>query len=104
MADKVEPLKEQGREQRVNKIETMTANISRRERGQVGEVNATVGQCEDYIYMLIDNVNRTFTEYGLPFEMELNTSLEELYMDDSQSGDGTQSAPEQGEDEEINNA
>ena len=104
IADKVETLKDQRRDQLLNKIGTMTANINKRERVQVGEVNATVGQCEDYIYMLIDNVNRQFTEYGLPFEMKLNTSLEELYTDDSQDGDGTQSAPEQGEEEEINNA
>ena len=104
IADKVETLKDQRRDQLLNKIGTMTANINKRERVQVGEVNATVGQCEDYIYMFIDNVNRQFTEYGLPFEMKLNTSLEELYTDDSQDGDGTQSAPEQGEEEEINNA
>ena len=80
LADRIETLKEQRRDQLLNKIGTMTANTEKRERVQVGEVNATVAQCEDYIYMLIDNVNRQFIEYGLPFTMALNTSLEELYL------------------------
>lgn len=71
--------KQQVRAELLNKLGTMTANVNKRERVQVGEVNAMVGLCEDYVYSLIDNVNRQFEEYGLPFKISLNTSLEELY-------------------------
>ena len=71
--------RENVRDRLLNKLATMTANINKKERVQVGEVNATVGQCEDYIYSLIDNVNAQFEAYDLPFKMRLNTSLEELY-------------------------
>lgn len=63
----------------LNKLSVLTANVDKRERVQSAEVSATVGQCEDYIYMLIDNVNRQFESYGLNYRMELNSSLEELY-------------------------
>lgn len=61
------------------RIGTMSANTLKRERVQTGEVNATVGQCEDYIYALIDNLNAQFTAFNLPLEAVLNNSLEELY-------------------------
>lgn len=63
----------------LNKIAVMTANVDKKERVQSAEVNATVGQCEDYIYMLIDNVNRQCESYGLQMRLEINSSLEELY-------------------------
>lgn len=61
------------------RIGTMSANTMKRERVQTGEVNATVGQCEDYIYALIDNLNAQFMAFNLPLQAVLNNSLEELY-------------------------
>lgn len=81
--------KENVRDRLLNKLATMTANVNKRERVQVGEVNAMVGQCEDYIYSMIDNVNRQFKSYDLPFKMEINTSLEELYTVNNNSEDET---------------
>lgn len=63
----------------LNKLSVLTANVDKRERVQSAEVSATVGQCEDYIYMLIDNGNRQLESYGLKPRIELNSSLEELY-------------------------
>lgn len=71
----------------LNELATMTANTNKRERVQVGEVNAMVGLCEDHIYSLIDNVNRQFEQYGLPFKISLNTSLEELYYNSINNND-----------------
>ena len=79
IAPEVYQLKQKYKDNLLNKLATLTANIDKRERVQVGEVNAMVGVCEDYIYSMIDNVNTQFIEYALPYEMELNTSLEELY-------------------------
>lgn len=83
IADKILTIRDIERDKLLNKIGIMSANINKRERVQVGEVNATVGQCEDYIYMLIDTFNTQMETYGLPFKMKLNGSLEELYNENA---------------------
>lgn len=82
IADKLLTIRDAERDKLLNKLGIMSANINKRERVQVGEVNATVGQCEDYIYTLIDTFNKQMEQYGLPFKMKLNGSLEELYADE----------------------
>lgn len=89
MVDKFATYRDQERDRLLNKLGIMSANINKRERVQVGEVNATVGQCMDYIYLLIDTFNKQMETYGLPFEMVLNESLEELY--------GNEETPVEGE-------
>lgn len=79
IVNEVYTFRQQVRDNLINKLGTMSANINKRERVQVGEVNATVGQCEDYIYMLIDNFNRQMESFGLKPRISLNNSLEELY-------------------------
>lgn len=64
----------------LNKLGIMTANINKKERVQSAEVNATIGQATDYIYLLIDTFNKQCTSYDLPFKMVLNGSLEEIYL------------------------
>ena len=85
IVDKIEQYRTIHRDRLLNKISTMTANTNKRERVQVGEVNATVGQCEDYVYTLIDNFNKQMKTYDIPVHMELNSSLEELYFDDGET-------------------
>lgn len=85
MVDKFVTYRDQERDRLLNKLGIMSANINKRERVQVGEVNATVGQCMDYIYLLIDTFNKQMETYGLPFEMVLNESLEELYGNEETS-------------------
>ena len=93
MVDKFVAYRDQERDRLLNKLGIMSANINKRERVQVGEVNATVGQCVDYIYLLIDTFNKQMETYGLPFEMVLNESLEELY--------GNEETPVEGEETHI---
>lgn len=69
----------------LNKLGIMSANIDKRERVQVGEVNATVGQCVDYIYLLIDTFNKQCESYGIDKRMELNGALEDLYANVDES-------------------
>ena len=83
IADKILSIRDTERDKLLNKLGIMSANINKRERVQVGEVNATVGQCEDYIYLLIDTFNEQMKTYGLPFKMKLNGSLEELYNEEN---------------------
>lgn len=87
LADKFITIRDQERDRLLNKLGIMSANINKRERVQVGEVNATVGQCSDYIYMLIDTFNNQMETYGLPYVMEINGSLEELYEEDVEEQD-----------------
>lgn len=79
IADRILTIRDAERDRLLNKLGIMSANINKRERVQVGEVNATVGQCEDYIYLMIDTFNKQMETYNLPFEMRLNGSLESLY-------------------------
>lgn len=79
IADRVLTIRDAERDRLLNKLGIMSANINKRERVQVGEVNATVGQCEDYIYLMIDTFNKQMETYELPFKMRLNGSLEALY-------------------------
>lgn len=83
IAPEVYQHKQKVRDELLNELGTLTANIDKKERVQVGEVNAMVGVCEDFLYSMIDNVNRQFEAYGLPFKMEINTSLEELYTNNN---------------------
>lgn len=87
IVDKVEQYRTIIRDRLLNKLGIMSANINKRERVQVGEVNATVGQCVDYIYLWIDTFNAQMKDYGLPYRMELNGALEELYTEGEQKND-----------------
>lgn len=79
IVDRIVEYRDGERDRLLNKLGIMTANIGKRERVQVGEVNATVGQCVDYIYLIIDTFNAQMKTYGLPFEMTINNALEEYY-------------------------
>lgn len=79
LVDKIAEYRNSERDLLFNKLGIMTANVGKRERVQVGEVNAIVGQCVDYIYLIIDTFNAQMESYGLPFEMNLNNALEEYY-------------------------
>lgn len=85
--DKIYQFRQQVLDSLYNKLSIMTANVEKRERIQAAEVNATVGKCEDYLYMLIDNFNRQAESYGLKLKMRSNTALEELYYDEENNND-----------------
>ncbi|MBO4726584.1 MAG: hypothetical protein J5598_03225 [Clostridia bacterium] len=86
LCDKFKEIRDEERNTLLNKIGIMTNSIEKRERVQSAEVNATIGQATDYIYLLIDTFNKQCKTYGLDYEMVLNGSLEEIYVD--ADGDG----------------
>ena len=88
VADKIEIIKNQWRDRLMNKLGIMTANIDKKERVQVGEVNATIGQCVDYIYLLIDTFNKQMKTYNIPFKMKFNGSMEEIYISENEETGG----------------
>lgn len=104
LVDKFKEVRDEERNTLLNKLGIMTNSIEKRERVQSAEVNATIGQATDYIYLLIDTFNKQCETYGLDFEMVLNGSLEEIYVD--ANGDGkvdneeVEEAEDEGEDEE----
>lgn len=77
----------------------LSANVNKRERVQVGEVNAQIGQAIDWIGTLLNNVNNQFEAYGIPYRLNNNTSTPELYGDeaDSQTGYGVEYGDEEAE-------
>lgn len=88
--DKINQFKYDERDRLLNKIGILSANTDKKERVQVGEVNATINQCTDYIYLLIDTFNRQMESYDLPFRMSFNGSLEELYSNNTNNFETTE--------------
>lgn len=82
LVDKFAEARDAERDTLLTKLGILTANTNKRERVQSSEVNATLGQASDYIYLLIDTFNKQCETYGLPFEMKNNGSMEEIYLND----------------------
>lgn len=80
LVDKFAQARDAERDMLLNKLGILTSNVNKRERVQSAEVNATLGQATDYIYLLIDTFNKQCESYGLPFEMKFNGSMEEIYL------------------------
>lgn len=101
IADKFMMLREEERNKLLNKLGIMSANTDKRERVQVGEVNSTLAQCTDYLYLLIDTFNRQMKDYGLNFEMTPNNATTELYFDnDIGENEETENITDKGEENE----
>lgn len=99
LVDKFKEVRDEERNTLLNKLGIMTNSIEKRERVQSAEVNATIGQATDYIYLLIDTFNKQCETYGLDFEMVLNGSLEEIYVDANGDGKVDNEEVEMAEDE-----
>lgn len=84
LVDKFEQVRDAERDTLLNKLGILTSNVNKRERVQSAEVNATLGQATDYIYLLIDTFNKQCESYDLPFEMQFNGSMEEIYLEDGE--------------------
>ena len=81
LVDKFEQVRDAERDTLLNKLGILTSNVNKRERVQSAEVNATLGQATDYIYMFIDTFNKQMETYAIPYEMQFNGSMEEIYLD-----------------------
>ena len=84
LVDKFSEARDAERDTLLTKLGILTANTDKKERIQSAEVNASLGQASDYIYMLIDTFNKQCKVYGLPFEMQFNGSMEEIYLKDDE--------------------
>ena len=86
LVDKFAEARDTERDVLLTKLGILTANTDKKERVQSAEVNASLGQASDYIYLLIDTFNKQCESYGLPFKMAFNGSMEEIYIDDANGG------------------
>lgn len=102
LVDKFAEARDTERDTLLTKLGILTANIDKKERVQSAEVNATLGQASDYIYMLIDNFNKQCDSYGLPYKMIFNGSMEEIYLNDN-DGDGDIDVNDIEKGQQINN-
>lgn len=84
IADKLFAIRGAYRDELLQHLGVLTSNREKRERVQSAEVNAAVGEVVDYIYTMIDTVNRDAERGVAPLRLRLNASIEELY------GDGTE--------------
>lgn len=83
VADKLKALAREFETDFLTKVGILSANTQKRERVQSAEVNASVGECVDRIYTVIDTNNKQCDEYGLiKYKYELNGSVERLYADE----------------------
>ena len=80
LVDKFREERNAERDTLLNKFGILTSNVEKRERVQSAEVNATLGQASDYIYLLIDTFNKQMDTYEIPYEMQFNGSMEEIYL------------------------
>jgi len=87
LVDKFRAARDAERDTMLNKFGILTSNVEKRERVQSAEVNATLGQASDYIYLLIDTFNKQMETYGIPYEMAFNGSMEEIYLSGEQTND-----------------
>lgn len=84
-ADRIAMLRDQYKQELLAKIGTLSANKYKRERIQSSEVNAGVGEVIDNIYMLIDQFNADAALNGLPYTMELNAAVADLYTESEEN-------------------
>ena len=94
IVDKLDQHRDALRDRLMNKVGIMSANVNKKERVQVGEVNAMLGQCLDFIGTLVDNVNQQFAAYNIPYELYNNTSTSELYTPDGWGEEDGADAPQ----------
>lgn len=72
IADKIHALYQARYADALKRCGIVSANDYKRERVQTAEVDASVGETIDYINILIDSVNDSFENEGLPFIMYFN--------------------------------
>ena len=84
LVDNFREARDAERDTLLTKLGILTANTDKKERVQSAEVNASLGQASDYIYLLIDNFNKQCESYGLPFKMIFNGSMEEIYLNEDE--------------------
>lgn len=88
LADKLNEIYKQDKNEVLNRLGILTSNSDKKERVQVGEITAQVGEIVDSIYTFIDTFNRDAIHYGIPQRMKLNSVVEDYYGSDLENNQG----------------
>ena len=79
IADKLNQIYTEDKNHVLSRLGILTSNSDKKERVQVGEITAQVGEVVDSIYTFIDTFNYDAERAGIPQRMELNAVVEEYY-------------------------
>lgn len=79
IADKLNEIYKQDKNEILSRLGILTSNSDKKERVQVGEITAQVGEVVDSIYTFIDTFNQDAKRAGIPERMTLNSVVEEYY-------------------------
>lgn len=83
IADKLNEIYKQDKNEVLNRLGILTSNSDKKERVQVGEITAQVGEVIDSIYTFIDTFNTDAKRWGIPQRMILNSVVEDYYSLDN---------------------
>lgn len=86
IADKLNEIYKQDKNEILSRLGILTSNSNKKERVQVGEITAQVGEIVDSIYTFIDTFNRDAERAGIPQRMELNAVVENYYGLENEQG------------------
>ena len=85
IADKLNEIYSQDKNNVLSRLGILTSNSNKKERVQVGEITAQVGEVVDSIYTFIDTFNYDAERAGIPQRMRLNAVVEDYYAQENQN-------------------
>lgn len=85
IADKLNQIYTEDKNHVLSRLGILTSNSDKKERVQVGEITAQVGEVVDSIYTFIDTFNYDAERAGIPQRMELNAVVEEYYGQENEN-------------------
>ena len=85
IADKLNQIYTEDKNHVLSRLGILTSNSDKKERVQVGEITAQVGEVVDSIYTFIDTFNYDAKRSGIPQRMELNAVVEEYYGQENEN-------------------
>ena len=88
IADKLNEIYKQDKNEILARLGILTSNSNKKERVQVGEITAQVGEIVDSIYTFIDTFNYDAERAGIPQRMVLNAVVENYYgLEENEQGE-----------------
>lgn len=103
MADKINQLLQEVRNETLAHFGILNASTNKRERVQVGELEAAGDYAYDNIYTIIDTLNRDAEEGGIEMRFKFNGALDDFTPNREEPETENETGQEPGESEEENN-
>ena len=87
IADKLNEIYSQDKNNVLSRLGILTSNSNKKERVQVGEITAQVGEVVDSIYTFIDTFNYDAERAGISQRMRLNAVVEDYYGQENETNE-----------------